>query len=134
MTAINTRENTGTTGCIAGLFHDDSRAELAMQRLHDAGFKSHEIGMASASPQSGPNHTGFWNKVSEAGLLWSALRAGTGHADFMGLESGIMQSLHGQLCPGIVMKKAGNAPSGPSILPSIDCCHTISLVLRVISQ
>ena len=64
MTAINTRENTGTTGCIAGLFHDDSRAELAMQRLHDAGFKSPEIGMASASPQSGPKHTGFWNKVS----------------------------------------------------------------------
>ncbi len=52
-------------GCVPGLFHDDGRAESALERLKSAGFSQAEIGVATAGGREVGKHTGFWNKVTD---------------------------------------------------------------------
>src|SRR5438874_8989923 len=55
---------------IAGLFHNDSQAEDAIEELHDAGFSESEIGIATSRNRSvdeSSPHESFWDKV--AGLF-----------------------------------------------------------------
>lgn len=54
----------GARQCIAGLFHDDSRAEAAVDELKTGGFSESEIGVATANTQGQARHSGFWSKVT----------------------------------------------------------------------
>jgi uncharacterized protein (TIGR02271 family) len=63
----NTFSSATTPVTIAGLFHDDSQAEDAIEELHDAGFSESEIGIATSriggANESSP-HESFWDKVA----------------------------------------------------------------------
>jgi len=59
-----------TPATIAGLFHNDSQAEDAIEELHNDGFSESEIGIATSrnSSVNEPSpHESFWDKV--AGLF-----------------------------------------------------------------
>lgn len=49
-------------GGVAGLFHNESDAEQAIEELKSAGFTHSEIGIATPGPGEG-KPTGFWSKV-----------------------------------------------------------------------
>jgi uncharacterized protein (TIGR02271 family) len=64
-----TQDSSGAImGSIAGLFHDESRAEDALDELRKAGFSGTEIGVATAAqstPAAKQLDTGdFWSKVA----------------------------------------------------------------------
>lgn len=61
-----TNMESGRRECVAGLFHDDSRAETAVDQLKSGGFSESEIGVATANISREPRRTGFWNKITGA--------------------------------------------------------------------
>jgi uncharacterized protein (TIGR02271 family) len=71
----NTNLESGTRECVAGLFHDDSRAETAVDQLKSSGFSEAEIGVATANTSAQPQHSGFWSKVT--GILGREEHAGS---------------------------------------------------------
>lgn len=71
----NTNVESGRRECVAGLFHDDSRAEAAVDQLKSGGFSESEIGVATANISREPRHTGFWNKIT--GILGREEHAGS---------------------------------------------------------
>jgi uncharacterized protein (TIGR02271 family) len=52
---------------VAGLFHDDSRAEDAIEELQDAGFSESQIGIATSrlpdAADAASPHESFWDKI-----------------------------------------------------------------------
>lgn len=54
--------------CVAGLFRDESTAEVAIRELKDRGFSNSDIGVATAGDgrASTEAHSGFWSKLASS--------------------------------------------------------------------
>jgi uncharacterized protein (TIGR02271 family) len=87
---MNTASNTSgqnISGCVAGLFHSENKAEQAIEMLKRSGFSESEIGIATAgkSDDAGETH--------ETGSFWDKVRSTFGKQEHVESETELEESL-----------------------------------------